>query len=261
MTSAWTPACSAWKSFTLLPNMRARHRHLNFKGAGAVIHVDSRYISGLSNNDEVTTWGNRAAANDAGAISGVATPNYITGQLAGQPAVRFVSLDVLRFASAPASFSAATVICTAKPISALSNDNNILYYGNANTFSPNFNWIGIGKNFSTAKWVSGNYNNPTEKSVIGGTNYDTTSRIATGITNDSGTNRLFLNGEADGTQSSTTISINASALPTMGRRGSQAVGYVNADVYSVALLPDAVTASQRKRLEHSAAYSFKISCN
>lgn len=241
--------------------MRARHRHLNFKGAGAVIHVDSRFISGLSNNDEVTTWGNRAAANDAGAISGVATPNYITGQLAGQPAVRFANLDVLRFASAPASFSESTVICTAKPISSLAQDNNIFYYGNSSDFSPNFNWVGIGKNFGSAKWVSGNYNNPTERSVVSSENYDTTSRIATGITNDGGTNRLFLSGAADGTAVSTTISINASALPIMGRRGGNNVGYINADVYSVALLPSAVTASQRKRLEHAAAYSFKISCN
>jgi hypothetical protein len=241
--------------------MRARHRHLNFKDAGAVIHVDSRFISGLSNNDEVTSWSNRAAANDAGAISGVATPNYITGQLAGQPTVRFANLDVLRFASAPASFSAATIICTAKPISALSNDNNILYYGNSQDFAPNFNWVGVGKNFGSAKWVSGNYNNPTDRSVVSSANYDTTARIATGVTNDGGTNRLFLSGSSDGTAVSVAISINASALPIMGRRGGNNVGYLNADVYSVALLPDAVTPSQRKRLEHSSAYSFKISCN
>ena len=242
--------------------MRARHRHFNFKGAGAVIHVDSRFISGLSNNDEVTTWGNRAAANDAGAISGVATPNYITGQLAGQPAVRFVSLDVLRFASAPASFSESTIICTAKPISALGQDNNILYYGNSSDFSPNFNWVGIGKDFGSAKWTTGNFNNPSNGSVVGGSDYNTTSRIVTGITNDGGTSRLFIGGSADGTAVSVAISINASALPIMGRRGGNVSnGYINADVYSVALLPSAVTASQRKRLEHSAAYSFKISCN
>jgi hypothetical protein len=241
--------------------MRARHRHLNFKDAGAVIHVDSRFISGLSNNDEVTSWTNRAAANNAGAISGVATPNYITGGLAGQPTVRFANNDVLRFASAPASFSAATIICTAKPISVLSNENNILYYGNSQDFSPNFNWIGVGKQFSVSKWVSGNYNNPTERSITSTSNYDTTTQIATGITNDAGTNRLFLCGSADGTAVSTTININASALPIMGRRGGVGVGYLNADVYSVVLLPSAVTASQRKRLEHSSAFSFKISCN
>ena len=241
--------------------MRARHRHLNFKDAGAVIHVDSRFISGLSNNDEVTSWTNRAAANNAGAISGVATPNYITGGLAGQPTVRFANNDVLRFASAPSSFSAATIICTAKPISSLSNDNNILYYGNSSDFSPNFNWVGVSKDFGSAKWISGNYNNPTDGSAYSTANYDTTARIATGITNDGGTSRLFLSGSADGTAVSTAININASALPIMGRRGGAGVGYLNADVYSVVLLPSAVTASQRKRLEHSSAYSFKISCN
>lgn len=240
--------------------MHRRARHLNPGSAGAVIAVDSRYISGLSNNDEVTTWRNIAQANDAAAISGLGTPNYITNQLAGQPAVRFENNNALRF-STITSFTASTIICVAKPISLLGNDNNVFYYGNDLSFTPSFNWIGIAKNFGSNFWISGNYNNPTERSVVSTTAYDTNEQIASGLTNDSGVNRIFTKGVQTGTATSTAINVSASARPTLGRRGNQGLGYINADVYSVSLIPSAVSASLRRRLEHAVAFSFKISCS
>ncbi len=240
--------------------MHRRARHLNPGSAGAVIAVDSRFISGLSNNDEVTSWRNIAQANDATSIAGVSTPNFITNQLAGQPAVRFESNNVLRF-SAITSFSSCTIMCVAKPISLLGNDNNIFYYGNDLAFSPIFNWIGVGKNFSSSFWISGNYNNPTERSVVSTTSYDTNEQIVSGLTNDSGSNRLFTKGVQTGTATSTTININTAARPVLGARGNQGLGYMNADVYSVSLIPSAVSSSLRRRLEHAVAFSFKISCS
>jgi len=240
--------------------MHRRARHFNPGSAGAVIAVDSRFISGLSNNDEVTTWRNIAQANDATSISGLGTPNYITNQLAGQPAVRFENNNALRF-STITSFTASTIICAAKPISLLTGDNNIIYYGNDSSFSTNFNWVGVGKNFASNFWVTGNFNNPTERSVVSTTAYDTNEQIASGLTNDSGVNRIFTKGVQTGTATSTAINVSASARPTLGRRGNQTVGYINADVYAVSLIPSAVSASLRRRLEHAVAFSFKIPCS
>jgi hypothetical protein len=162
------------------------------------------------------------------------------------------------------TLTASTIICAAKSSVTTGNDRNIFYFGNANTLSPNFNWVGVGKNYSSAKWTSGNYNNPTDRSVVSTANFTTSPAIVSGITNDGGTSRLFVNGSADGTTSSTSININASARPTIGMRGTESSGdngMWNGDVYVVALFASALASSLRKRAEHAAAYSFKISCN
>jgi hypothetical protein len=243
--------------------MRARHRHFNPGHAGASIALDSRYGFSLADGNAVSTWDDRSPSNnDAGQSIAVNQPTYKTNERAGQPAVRFANNDDFMTCSALASaISASSVVGAVKSDVTTGSDRNFFYYGNAQNFIPNFNWVGAGRNFGTQNWVSGNYNNPTERSVVSSASFTTDATVATGITNDGGTNRLFLNGNADGTAVSTTVSISTSALPTIGRRGGQNIGYWSGDVYCVSWFTSAISSALRRRLEIAAAYSFKIACN
>jgi len=69
--------------------MSRRQRFLNPAHAGAVIALDSRFITGLSDGDPVSTWTDRSPNANNATQSGVARPIYKTGIRAGQPVVRF----------------------------------------------------------------------------------------------------------------------------------------------------------------------------
>jgi hypothetical protein len=238
-----------------------RSRHLNPGSAGAVIALDSRFISGLSDGDLVGTWIDRSGQGNNATQSGAERPTYETAEQGGNPIVNFDgSVDRMVCASF-VSLTSSTIIAAGKSAVTTGNDRNIFYFGNAGTLSPNFNWIGIGRNLSTQQWVSGNYNNPADRSVVGATLFNTAANIVTGVTNDGGTNRLFLNSIPEGSQPSVAININTSARPTVGRRGTDATGYWQGQVFSVALYNTSLQPSLRRRLEHATALSFKIPCN
>lgn len=70
--------------------MRARQRHLNPRDAGANIALDARFITGLSNNDAVTTWPTRTNnSRDATQTTAARKPTYLTAQQGGNPVVDF----------------------------------------------------------------------------------------------------------------------------------------------------------------------------
>jgi hypothetical protein len=72
--------------------MRARQRHLNPKAAGAAVVFDARYITGLSDGGNVSSWNDRSGnANNATTASNY--PTYETNEQAGNPVVRFVSAN------------------------------------------------------------------------------------------------------------------------------------------------------------------------
>jgi hypothetical protein len=223
--------------------------------------LDSRFITGLADADPVSTWSDRSANANNATQSGANRPTYETAEQGGNPVLNFDGSNHRMVCASFVSLTSSTVIASGKSAVTTANDRNIFYFGNAATLSPAFNWVGVGRNFSSQRWASGNYNNPTERSVVGSITFDTAANIATGIVNDSGTNRLFVNGTADGTAVSTTITINAAARPTIGRRGTDNTGYWQGQVFNISLFAIAVPAPLRRRLEHATAYSFKIPCN
>jgi hypothetical protein len=70
--------------------MRARHRHFNPRDCNAALCLDSRFISGKSDNDNIEAWDDRSA-NAANAVQGTLSnrPIYKTAIQGGQPIVRF----------------------------------------------------------------------------------------------------------------------------------------------------------------------------
>ena len=69
--------------------MHRRARHLNPASAGATLALDSRFITGLSDGDPVSTWTDRSASANNATGSGTARPTFETNEQGGQPALRF----------------------------------------------------------------------------------------------------------------------------------------------------------------------------
>ena len=84
--------------------MRARQRHLNPKAAGASVVFDSRYITGLSDGDNVSSWNDRSGnANNATTASNY--PTYETDGQGGNSVVRFVMASSQRLVCTNSAFS------------------------------------------------------------------------------------------------------------------------------------------------------------
>jgi hypothetical protein len=74
--------------------MGRRHRHLNPRDAGAVVALDSRYITGLADGANMGTWSNRGTGGTTWNGVRVGTPSrviYVASAQGGQPAVRLTS--------------------------------------------------------------------------------------------------------------------------------------------------------------------------
>jgi hypothetical protein len=237
--------------------MRARQRHITGRAAGAQLYFDSRRILGLSNGDAVSQWDDlSSAANNATQGTAANKPAYRTNIQGGQPMVDFDGSNDRLITGTTAYGSGSTLIATAKS-DTTSGEGTIVYIGNLDLYTPGYNAIAL--KFYSSKWVSENYNSPTDRVVFYNPN-DTNYNVLTGIVNDSGTNRIFKNGIAGGTASSTTISINAAVLPSIGMTSATANPW-NGYIGCLGYFNVAFTASLRKRFEHAQAYSFKIACS
>lgn len=70
--------------------MGRRVRHLNARDAGATLVLDSRFITGLNDNDAVATWSDRSInGNNATQGTSVNRPLFKTAIQGGNPVVRF----------------------------------------------------------------------------------------------------------------------------------------------------------------------------
>jgi hypothetical protein len=237
--------------------MRGRHRHLTGRAAGANLYFDSRRIAGLSDGNAVSQWDDlSSAANNATQGTAANRPAYRTNIQGGQPMLDFDGSNDRLVTGITTYGTASTLIATAKA-DVTSGAGTIIYIGNLNLYSPNFNWIGL--NFFSAKWASGNYNNPTDRTVFYDPN-DTNYNVLSGIVNDSGVNRIFKNGLAGGTATSTTINVNASVTPSIGAPNAT-TDLFNGYIGAIGYFPLAFSASLRRRFEHAQAYSFRLACS
>jgi len=237
--------------------MRARHRHLTGRAAGANLYFDSRRISGLSDGNAVSQWNDLSSAgNNATQGTGASQPTYRTNVQGGQPMVDFDGSNDRLVTGTTTYGTASTLISTAKA-DVTSGAGSIIYIGNYNIYSPNYNWIGL--DFASSVFRSGNYTAPTDRTVTYSPN-DTNYNVISGIVNDGGTNRIHKNGIAGGTASAISISINSAVTPSIGSATS-VYDYFNGYIGAVGYFPSAFSASLRKRFEHAQAYSFKIACS
>ena len=251
--SAWTPGSWAWRSFSI--NVRARHRHFTHKAAGAVVAYDARYLT-ESDGTALQTWTDRAGGYNATEATSTKRPLVKTGAngINGQTALQFDGTnDDLQAASVPLNTFITLVVCgrftTAKPPffehSADTTPSNGFYFYGTNGNSWEFCRGGSAhEGTGTSGWFGA-------ANAIGSLRYDGSGRYR----KDGGTN--IGNGINIGT--SRTNSSATDALNICSR--NRASGFGDGLLGTLAIYDGAASDAMLKRLEHAAAFSFKIACN
>ena len=236
--------------------MRARQRHFNAKDAGASCVYDARYITGLANNDAVSTWSSRTGTNDATQGTAANRPVYKTNQFNGNPVVEFDGTnDRLEFSKLNAS--AAWALCVVKRKS-------------TNTYQTIFviqNTAGTNATFAGSV-----HSDPAYGPVIFGNHQGGFPNWPKGssVRNDSwrslylvwlggGYNgTTFYNGFDDGVSFALTNSGNIGAIPGATSFIGLDSGSWGGQMAQLVFATTSSTDSIRKRVSHAAAYSFKL---
>lgn len=235
--------------------MRARQRHFNARDAGARIALDARFLSGLNNGDAVSTWTNRIGSSDFTG-SGTARPTYTASSFSGNPALTFdgtndtmaatgitwsadfTNVYVVRFNRSPNYTGLIdTIACKTNYIQAqpkgfyamMSNH----FVSTTNTyFTTEYAQVGTGKTSTVINGVS--------------------STAAAGNGTVGAATILSANATGSNTDANTSF--------TLGNEPSTAGRFGKMDFAYFAYLPQS-SSTLRRRLEQSAAYSFKIACS
>jgi hypothetical protein len=221
--------------------MRARHRHLKSKSLDASVCLDARYVS-AANGDSVQTWSDQTGnSRDASQATSGLRPTFVASASGGQPALNF-NAQLMSFSStipAPRPVSIIAVQwknATGARIASLSNDANLYA---ALDWSDGTIYAG-GQAIAGGSFGSGNL---------------TTASIFSTVTDS--LDVVFVNGsQRTRTQIGTTGE--TTNFGTLGRTYGIAS---NGRLAFVLAISSALNGSQRKRIEHAAAFSWKISCN
>lgn len=239
--------------------MHRRARHLSGRAAGAQLYFDSRRIQGLSDGTGVQTWDDLSTnANNATQATSGNRPLYKVNIQGGNPMLLFDnSNDYLRCGSSSTIGSGSTQFFVYK-FDSTSQYDTVFYYGNYNVYSPNYNWVGLFRDYGIQYF--GNYDAPTDRSVS--TTANTDFRILSGLLNDSGTNRVFLEGSEKATTTYVAVSgINSSARPNIGIVENLSNDPMGGYIGLVAYWSTAMGSSLRRRFEQAIGFSFKIACS
>jgi hypothetical protein len=229
--------------------MRARHRHFNPRDAGAKLALDSRFISGLSDGDPVSTWTDKSTTGTNVTQSGALRPTIEFSEQGGNPVVRFNGSNSL-------TGSAANLITGSNSrmlfvLAKKSNTNNIdvLYGWGSATAGQNFGFYGLDNEIVTAwLWNEGDFN----------TSLSCASPTILALTYDGSTTRSYGNGAAGGTSGS---SVNTGTTYLhVGQNASNGGNKLTGDLMQIIVIPGE-SSSLRRRIEHHAAFSFKIACS
>lgn len=219
--------------------MRGRIRHLNPASAGATVALDARFLSGFADGDAVGTWTGRGGSSPT--ASGSNRPTYKTNILNGQPVVRFDGVND---------------VMTDGGVSGSASDYSVLVVRKSNTFPIGSFWfttrdtvdLTLGNNSSGA-YFSGSWQ---------GTGVNATSFRVESWVFGSSTGTIYVSGANSGLGGSySPVAITHYAL---GGDSIFSTYYYDGDIAAIAVIPSAVSAAVRKRIEHSLAFSFRVAC-
>ncbi len=246
--------------------MRARQRHLNPASAAATIALDARFITGLNNNDAVTTWSTRTSnGRNATQSSASLKPTYLTAQQGGNPVVNF-NLDYMTESTgvggSTANFSAIIAFKSFNYNGNAGGGGAALSCGTsstadlllARTQSLHF------AQFNNSADGSATVSDPGSGQQIQSYLYDG------GGTGNSGRQKYFFNGAEQ------TLAYGYTVPATINPIGQYAIGayslnltfaqwHLSGDMCSISIYPSSLSSSLRRRLENAAALSFKIACS
>ncbi len=221
--------------------MRARHRHFNPAHADFALVLDSRYLT-LNNNDLVSTWTGRTRTNLSPTASGAIRPTFLTNVLNGNPAIRFGGSQY--FLNTTDSFSGPKSIIAVAANRRSSLANNVVDCVAA---------AGWGGNAAVGAWPPSSFN---------GFSNATQRRLAFFTKKNGGTSlNLALNEYFIGSgYSSRTITVTGFEIGAHRNNSGILDFRTIGDILLVAVIKSQASAELTKRLEHAAAFSFKISC-
>lgn len=242
--------------------MRARQRHFNPGSAGAMIALDSRFITGLSDNDLVSIWSDRSRnANNVSQSVDDNKPKYKTSQLNGNSVVRFDgNNDRLLRSDSGFPTGNLTIITVQKLSQSLPNGRGgvIFMYGQSNfgrmisfyyetNAAPGIDAFTFGQ-YGNGVWVS---------------NVGTINAISCGYRNNSDY-YMQINGartqQKTMTTATTVYGVNGFSIGSTNASQNYA-STLNGDICVVEIFNSNIASALRRRLEHAAALSFKIACS
>jgi hypothetical protein len=250
--------------------MRARHRHLNQRHAGAGIVLDARYIN-QADNTAVSTWSDRSGNGfDASQSTPANQPTFQTAEIGGNPIVSFDgSNDNLTMSGAVAYLKnvgyglLVAVVKDRAPTSAPS-DHQVFYFsrnGNVTQFRLGFATRGGGQNIFRAGARRLDTDGFTGASTASNANYNILSALGNFT---SGTVSILVNNKAEATSnlpSSGNTSNTDSDVVITGATASSFSGNAPIDVALLLAFNLALSDALRMRVHRSAALTYKISCN
>lgn len=244
--------------------MHRRARHLNPASAGAAMALDSRFITGLSDGDPVSTWSDRGGSANSVTQSGTARPTFETNDQGGQPVLLFDGSDdflnggdILDIGT-----NSLTMIVVAKRFSgvnttlagksrAAATDARYSLLRESNNMLALYGFGGGGTVASVADTSTSARINTLEiqrtvavRLIFNGTQQASTAITGSDINNLNSTDSFFV-GAYQGSGGSTP--------PLAGY-------YWNGTIAQVLVMFE-VNSPLRRRLEHAAAFAFKIPCS
>jgi hypothetical protein len=217
-----------------------RARHINPAHAGATVALDSRFMTGFADGDAISTWTGRAGTTNDATAASTARPTYQVAEINGQPMLQFDgSNDIMTVTIT------VTNPCTILSVQYLSADTPINFRlgfaAGANVLALGYANTGVLYFFSSTGITVARARPTTLEILTGTANGASSSLTANGA--------VTTGSVANFSASNLTMHNNGSSAWTAGF-GSRLEYY-----------PAALSTSLRRRMEHAAAYSFKVPCN
>ena len=238
--------------------MRARHRHFNPKAAGATAAFDSRYGIAVADNTAVDTWSNRVGANNATQATSTNRPTFkATGGNANSPALLFDGTKTRLIHDIPTLGAPSLFMAVATRTGGASFD---VVAGFMPPNTSNYSQIyalgyGSGTNWGLVPTDSG-------QSILNKWRIMSAKPASSATTNSSTT--AWTDGANETTSTGSRYAgeqHNRRAIGATGDVPPVDVGFLQGSISQVIAIPGNVANSLKRRIEHSAAYSFKIACS
>jgi hypothetical protein len=238
--------------------MHRRNRHLNATSSGAIIVLDSRFITGVSDGSALTTWSNRATTNNF--TEATVRPTYYSRLINGNPAVEFNGINshltstsginttadqsyvIVGKLNRSPNYTIQTVdviITTDVYVNRTPRQGFLSYY--TNTF------LSTTQPFAAVEMQEPNQNNTSDVNINGRYTGVTAGNISVGVPNI--LSSTIRNGTAG-----------TNLTHRLGWAGSNINWYGMVSICYIAVF-GSISVNLRKRYEKSAAFTFKIACS
>jgi hypothetical protein len=225
--------------------MRARHRHFQFRHAGAIFSLDARFVHGVSDASNLETWSDRSGNNYNATRTVSDIPTYRSSEINGTPAIRFASqyYDV----TVPIPSNSTTVAALRR---STSSSVSTPLASKTDAWPYSYWWFSDNVIYSRHNSNAG---------VTHASNETSTGNFVFGGIWSGSTTTVWRNGVSVGGDKTSASAAGSGNFTAIGRWNN---GFnANCSWGAYHLLNTAASQSVHKRLQHHVAFAFKIACN